>query len=141
MSLPRRARGVRAQRESVPAFDALRMLQPEVYSDVLQSVLESYEAVPAKLGQRTFDTLRNTDGPAMGMAKALRREFKVWPTRMANTYGRRWVWPTRMADAAASLPQDAATLSQPSSTRVAKALSARSAFAFKWQRVYIELGA
>ena len=52
MSAPRRARVICAQHESGPAFDALRMLQPKVYLDTLQPVLDSYEFTFAKLGQR-----------------------------------------------------------------------------------------
>ena len=58
-----------------------------------------------------FDTLHHS-GEVPGVAEALRNELKA-------------------SDSSASFLQDAAELLQPSSTRAAKAMFGRSAFAFK----------
>ena len=74
MSASRLTRVIWAERESLSAFDASRLLQPKVYSAALQTVLESHGSVSAVMGQRVFDKLRRAD-EVMGTAEASRNEL------------------------------------------------------------------
>ena len=76
-SLPHGARVVRPQDEGVPAFDVLRLLQPDVFLGVVQSVLESHSSESAMSCAQVVDALCDTPRPSMEMAKLLRREWGV----------------------------------------------------------------
>ena len=79
VSLSRRACVVRAQREDVPAFDVSRLFQPKEYLDLLLPVAKSHISESAKVGARVSETLRNTKGPAISVARILRSEWEVPP--------------------------------------------------------------
>ena len=106
MSLPRRARVIRATRENAPAFDALRLLQPKVYLEVLQTAPQLYGSAYAKRGWQVFEKFCHTDG-VMGVAKTSHFELGA-------------------SDASAGLRKDVAELAQWSSRRVAKAMFGRT---------------
>ena len=112
MPLSRRDRVICARTENVPALDASRLLQ---------SVLESFRSATAKVGEQMLNTLCVTEGPVMGMAKALRNEWKV-------------------SEVAASRMQEVFHLLRPSGARGVTAMFARTVSAHKWQRWYIKLG-
>ena len=112
MALLRRARVIRARRESAPAFDVLRLSQPKAYSGVLRSVLKSYGSESAILGPKIVDTLRDTSRPPMAMAKVLRT---------------------------ASVMQGVFKMLLPSDLSVPRAMSALIAFVRRRQRWYISL--
>ena len=119
-SLSHCARGIRADHEDVPAFGALRLLQPKVFMEVLQTELQSYGAASAKMGQQVFETSCRADA-VKGVAKTLRIQLGA-------------------SDASANFLQDRAAPLQPSSRRVVKATFRRTAFAFKWRRWYLHSG-
>ena len=71
MSLPRRARSIRAEREDVPAFDAFRLVQPKAYSDVSLNASQLYGSKSATVRQRVFVSFRCV-AESMGVAKNVR---------------------------------------------------------------------
>ena len=74
MSLPRRARTIRAEYEDVPAFGVLQLGQPGAYLVVLLSVLQSYNSKSATVRLRVFDSFCSIGEP-MGAAKKVRDEL------------------------------------------------------------------
>ena len=71
MSLPHRARTIRAEHEAAPAFAVLRLVQPGAYLGVLFSALQSYDSKSATLGLRVFDSFCYVEEP-MSVAKKVR---------------------------------------------------------------------
>ena len=114
MSLPRRARVIRAEVDNVPAFDVLRLVQPQAYMDVPVTVLQLYNSKSANVRWQVFDSCCCLE-ENMGVAEKVRDAVGA-------------------SQHAARFPRDVAELLQVSREEASRSMLGHANFAFKWQR-------